>query len=75
MEAKKRLIEVIATVLEVDSESITMDTTPNQVEGWDSLGHVNVVSEVESAFDIVIPIEEVAEISSVRDFLRYMEDS
>lgn len=75
METERRLIAVIANVLEVEPESITLDTTSDQVEAWDSLGHVNVVSEVESAFGITIPIEEVAEIGSVRDFLGYMESS
>ena len=42
-------------------------------QAWDSLAQINVVSEIEAEFGVSIPIEQVAEIRHIRDFLGYLE--
>lgn len=69
---EERLIAIVAAALGVPPSTLRLETGPDEVEAWDSLAHVNVVSEVEAAFGVSIPIESVAEIRRIRDFLGYL---
>ena len=68
-----KLIVIIATALRVPPSTLTLDTGPGDLQAWDSLAQINVVSEIEAEFLVSIPIEQVAEIRHIRDFLGYLE--
>lgn len=59
-----KLKQVVADVLEVDSTSIGGDFSMDTVEHWDSLRHMTLVLAIEDAFNIAIPDEEAANITS-----------
>jgi acyl carrier protein len=69
---EQKLIAVVAGALRVPVSALDLETAPGDVDAWDSLGHINVVSEVEAEFDVSIPIEKIAEIQSIGDFLPYL---
>lgn len=69
----ERLIAVIAAALRVPTSTLTLETGPGDLPAWDSLAQINVVSEIEAEFRVSIPIEEMAEIRHIRDFLGYLE--
>jgi acyl carrier protein len=68
-----RLIAIVAGALRVPASTLTLDTGPDDLQAWDSLAQINVVSEIEAEFGVSIPIEQVAEIRHIRDFLGYIE--
>jgi acyl carrier protein len=68
-----RLIAIVAAALRVPTEKLTLETGPGDVEAWDSLAQINIVSEIEAEFGVSIPIEQVPEIRHIRDFLPYLE--
>ena len=70
---EEKLIKIIASALGVPASALTLDTGPGDVEAWDSMAQINVVSEIEAAFGVTIPIEKVGEIQHVRDFLAFLE--
>jgi len=72
MTVEERLFRVIAETLETRSDALSLDSGPADTEGWDSLAHVNIISEIEAEFDINIPIEDFGDISRIRDFLTYV---
>ena len=67
-----KLIAVVAGALQIPASKVTLDTGPDDVKRWDSVAHINIVSEVEAEFGVNIPIEKIAEIHCVRDFLPYL---
>jgi acyl carrier protein len=69
----ERLIAIVAAALRVPRSKLTLETGPGDLEAWDSLAQINVVSEIEAEFGVSIPIEQVAEIRHIRDFLDYIE--
>jgi acyl carrier protein len=69
----EKLIAIVAGALRVPISKLTLETGPGDLEAWDSLAQINVVSEIEAEFGVSIPIEQVAEIQNIRDFLRYLE--
>ena len=47
--------------------------TANDVEGWDSLNHVALISDVEMQFKIKFKLKELMNMDSVGDLLRLIE--
>ncbi|MEI7661270.1 MAG: acyl carrier protein [Bacteroidota bacterium] len=43
-------------------------------EQWDSMNHLNLVVELESEFDISLEPEEIAEMKSLDDILKLIEN-
>ena len=69
---EQKLIALIAATLGVPASGLGLETAAADVEAWDSLAQINIVSEIEAAFGITIPIEKIGEIQRVRDFLPYL---
>jgi acyl carrier protein len=58
------LKQVVASVLEVDPETIGPDFNMDNVESWDSLRHMMLVLAIEDELNVAIPDEEAANITS-----------
>ncbi len=63
----EKLQNIIAEVLNVDTEEITMDTTFVDDLGADSLDVFQIIMGIEEEFDIEIPNEEAEKIVTVGD--------
>jgi len=55
---RQRCLEVFAEALEVDPGVINDDTSPENLEEWDSLAHVQLILKLQEAFSISIPPDE-----------------
>ncbi len=62
----KKVIEVIARTQRIPVETVTPESTFEQLK-IDSLDGINIVFELEKEFDISIPDEGVAGLRSVRE--------
>jgi acyl carrier protein len=58
------LKQVMATVLGVPLAAIDASASQDTLKSWDSLKHMNLVLALEQAFDVEIPDEDAAEITS-----------
>ena len=63
----EKLQQIIAEVLNVDADEITMDTTFVDDLGADSLDIFQIIMGIEEEFDIEIPNEAAEKIVSVGD--------
>ena len=63
----EKLQKIIAEVLNVDAQEVTMDTTFVEDLGADSLDIFQIIMGIEEEFDIEMPSEEVEQIVSVGD--------
>ena len=63
----EKLAKIIAEVLNVDANEITLDTTFVDELGADSLDVFQIIRGIEDEFDIEIPNEEAEKIVSVGD--------
>ena len=63
----EKLKKIIAEVLNVDEDEITMDTTFVDDLGADSLDVFQIIMGIEEEFDIEIPNEEAEKIVTVGD--------
>ena len=63
----EKLKSIIAEVLNVDPEEITMDTTFTDDLGADSLDLFQIIMGLEEEFDIEIPAEATENITTVEE--------
>lgn len=63
----EKLKKVIAEVLNVDPEEITMETTFLDDLGADSLDVFQIIMGIEEEFDIEIPAEKAEKITNVEE--------
>ena len=65
MSNEQKLFQSIADVFRVDIATINIDSSPDTVPKWDSLGVVHLVTELEQAFGVQFDILEIADFRSV----------
>jgi acyl carrier protein len=64
-----KLKSVFEKVLEENDITITREITAQDIEGWDSLRHVQLISAVEIAFGIKFKLREVLGMKNVGDLI------
>ena len=71
----EKLKKIIAEVLNVDEEEITMETTFVEDLGADSLDVFQIIMGLEEEFDIEIPNEEAEKIVTVGDAVEQIKNA
>lgn len=71
----EKLKNVIAEVLNVDPEEITLDTTFTDDLGADSLDLFQIIMGLEEEFDIEIPAEAAENITTVEEAVELIKNA
>lgn len=71
----EKLQNIIAEVLNIDAEEITMESTFIDDLGADSLDVFQIIMGIEEEFDIEIPNEEAEKISTVADAVEQIKNA
>jgi acyl carrier protein len=65
MSLRDRVVRVTSQVLNLPTEAITEESSPRTVEGWDSLGHMNLMLALEEEFGVQFSDERILQLLSV----------
>lgn len=69
----EKLIEIVTTLLEIEDGSVTDETSPETVDQWDSLNHVNMCMAVCEEFGVSMTTEDMASIRRVGDIVELLK--
>jgi acyl carrier protein len=72
---EQRLISVLSSTLALDESQITIDSSSENIEQWDSLKHMNIIFAVEDEFNIIIPDEKLSESTNVKALLAIIKEA
>lgn len=64
-EVFERLNEVFRDVFDDDEITVGETTTADDIEGWDSLEHINLIASVESEFGVKFSMGQVVTMKNV----------
>ena len=67
--------EILVDQLDVEEEKVTMEASIVDDLGADSLDLVDLVMSLEEEFDVENPDEQVENIKTVGDIVKYIEDN
>ena len=56
-----RIKNVMAAVFEISVDEITDESSPDNIESWDSLKHMNLIVALEEEFGVQFPDDEIVE--------------
>jgi len=69
----QKLYRAIANALNVNLELINNETNSDNIDGWDSLGMVRLIIELEKQFSIKFDVFEIIEFQSVKIIKKNLE--
>lgn len=74
-EIYKRLNNVFREVLDDDSIELNDETVADDVDGWDSFEHINLVVAVEEEFGFKIPMGKTVKMKNVGEMVDLIMES
>jgi acyl carrier protein len=60
------------TLIIDDNIELNDETGPEDIDAWDSLGHINIITAIEEEYNIEIPPEEIMNIKKVGDIKSFL---
>ena len=70
----EQLTKVFREVFADDTISLNEQTTADQIEGWDSMSHINLIIAIEITFGIEFTNEEIRSFNNVGDMQRCINE-
>ena len=69
----EQLQEIFRDVFADDAIVLQGTTTSSDIEDWDSLAHIQLISEIENHFGIQFTLQEAVAASDVCEFVQIIE--
>jgi len=69
---EEKLKEIMAKVLLVDKANVNDQTSRKDLEEWDSMAHLMLVSDIESAFEVMMSDDDITGIKTVGDIKKIL---
>ena len=63
---KKKLIKLFATSLNISEDKVSENLKYNEIEEWDSIGHMSLMSAIEDEFKISLETDDIIDFSSFK---------
>ena len=73
MNNQEKLFKAIANALKIDIHLINKDSSSDTLNGWDSLGMVNLIIELEQIFKVKFDIFEIADLQNIKIIKKTLE--
>jgi len=69
----ERVRGIVADVLAIPAAQLTLQSSSKDIEGWDSVHHLNLVLALEQEFDLQFEPEEIDIMTSIEQVVSIME--
>ena len=74
MDVKAKVFEIVAQVCDTDVANVTMESTIGDFPGWDSMGHLTILQQVEEECEVSFEPEEMMDLEDVSDIVKAVEE-
>jgi len=68
-----RVKEIISNIFSTPLENVTLDSSPETIESWESMGHLMLMMELEQEFKTQISPEDSEKLKNVRSIVTLLE--
>ena len=65
MNQSETLISMLMEVFSITREMISDDATPDDIENWTSISHMDLMAKFEDKFGLELDVEEITEMDSI----------
>ena len=70
MNLEDKVLHIIHNILNVPAEKLSLQSSSENIEGWDSLKHMNLILALEEAFEVSLTDEEIIDMQNVEVIIR-----
>jgi acyl carrier protein len=67
-------LALIADALDADKEVITPEKVLEELEEWDSMGVIAVISMLDKKYKIQLKADQIKALKTINDILEYMQE-
>ena len=67
-------LTLIADALDAEKELITPEKTLEELEEWDSMGVIAVISMLDKKYKVQLKADQIKALKTVNDILEYMQE-
>lgn len=64
-EIAEKIRKILTSVLKHEKFEMKDELTATEVEGWDSLSHITIISEIEETFNIKFKLKELNKLNNI----------
>ena len=61
---EEKLTDAFVEALMIDKNLVTDNLKYNEIEEWDSVAHMSLISEIEDRFEIMLDTDDIIDMSS-----------
>ena len=65
MDEKQKFQSIVSAVLQIKEDQVTDDLSPELVDTWDSLNHINLIGALEQEFGLTLATENLEQSQSI----------
>jgi len=69
----EKVQEAFKSAFGIDPQAVTIDTTPNDIAAWDSMGHVELAFSLEAVFGLTLDVQDLMDMEDVRRVVSVVE--
>ena len=69
----KNLTQLLAKTFRINAESISSNLTMDDIPGWDSLTHMDLIVALEQQYGFILTGDEIADLKSVQAISNIIE--
>lgn len=69
----KEKLDLIAEALDADGELVKPDTILENLEEWDSMGIIAIISMLDKKYKVQLNADQIKALKTVSDILEYMQ--
>ena len=74
MNAMQKKLELIANALDVDKDLIVPDKVLEELEEWDSMGVISIISMLDKNYKVQLKADQIKDLKTVSDILEHMQE-
>ncbi len=57
----------------INAQSVSLETRPDDVPDWDSVGHLSLITNLERTFGVSLDVDDIMEMENVCDIVRVIQ--
>ena len=73
MTIQEQIKQIVAECLELDSNTLDCDKELFEMEGFDSMRSVMILSKIEETFVVMVPEEDIFDIATINEWVAEIE--
>ena len=66
--------EICSDIFNVENLDIDLNTNSTDIDQWDSLNHLNLMSSIEEEFNIKFEFEEIGSLKNIGDIVKIVSE-